>query len=153
MGKFVRERLPEPMDYYIGQELKLVGPGTWKTTRCEFHEGSDSMRINTGTGAWVCMSCGVKGGDVLAYQMKRHGQEFIDAARALGAWDDEGESRGPYKPKPLSAHAALQVLAFEATLTFVAAANISKGVELTEEDRSRLLTAASRINTITEAYR
>lgn len=153
MGKFVRESLPEPMEYFIGQELRLTGPGTWKTTRCEFHGGSDSMRINTGTGAWVCMSCGEKGGDVLAYQMKQHRQDFIAAARELGAWDDEGDSRGPYKPRPLSANAALQVLAFEATLTGVAAGNLSNGVELSEDDLARLLTAASRINTIAEAYR
>ena len=39
------------------------------------------------TGAFRCMVCGAKGGDVLAFYMLRHGLRFIDAAKALGAWE------------------------------------------------------------------
>ena len=63
---FNRDALPEPIGYFEGMGLNLRGPGKWKTTRCEFHGGSDSMRVNTSSGAWVCMACGAKGGDVLA---------------------------------------------------------------------------------------
>ena len=43
------------------------------------------MRVNTQSGGWCCMSCGESGGDVLAYHMKFHSLEFIDAAKQLGA--------------------------------------------------------------------
>ena len=68
---FDRNRLPEPVSYFEGQDLLLTGPRSakWKTTACVFHTGTDSMRINTASGGWCCMSCGVKGGDVLAYHM------------------------------------------------------------------------------------
>ncbi len=36
--------------------------------------------------AFSCMACDAHGGDVLAFQMQRHGQRFVDAARELGAW-------------------------------------------------------------------
>ena len=82
---FEREKLPDPVSYYESQGLALLGShrSTWKTTECRFHGGSDSMRVNTVTGAWVCMACGVKGGDVLSYLMLSNGMEFIDAAK----WD------------------------------------------------------------------
>ena len=40
------------------------------------------------------MTCGAKGGDVLAFHMQRHGLRFIEAARALGAWEG-GAMNGP----------------------------------------------------------
>jgi CHC2 zinc finger len=152
MGKFIREQLPEPRAYFDNEELRLKGPGTWKTTRCVFHEGSDSMRVNTGTGSWVCMACGEKGGDVLAYHMKRHDLDFIEAAKALGAWEESGSFEAPKKPRPLSASSALQVLTFEATLTYIAACNVANGVALSAIDKERLLTAVKRITTIAEGF-
>lgn len=151
---FERDHLPDPATYFEGRGLKLTGPRSskWKTTRCEFHNGSDSMRVNTSSGAWVCMSCGAKGGDVLAYEIKVSGAEFQDAAKAIGAWVDDGKPQPFYKPMPLSPRAALEVLAFEATLTAVAAGNVAHGVALTQKDLDRVLTAAGRINKITEAF-
>jgi hypothetical protein len=35
------------------------------------------------------MACCAKGGDVLAFHMQRYGLSFIDAAKALGAWEDQ----------------------------------------------------------------
>jgi hypothetical protein len=32
---------------------------------------------------------GAKGGDILAFHMKRHGLAFHDAAKALGAWEGD----------------------------------------------------------------
>ncbi|WP_439518499.1 CHC2 zinc finger domain-containing protein [Hydrogenophaga sp.] len=149
---FDRDRRPEPRGYFESEGLTLKGPGKWKTTICNFHGGSDSMRVNVATGAWVCMSCGEKGGDVLAFHMASHGLEFVDAAKALGCWVEDGRPLRPQKPAPLPPRAALQVLAFEATLAAVAAGNVAHGVTLTEPDRFRLLTAAGRINRLVEAY-
>ena len=152
MGNFLRENLPDPASYFESEGLKLQGKGKWRTTSCSFHGGSDSMRINTATGAWVCMSCNAKGGDVLAHFIAEHGVDFVTAAKALRAWDDNGGPDKPHRPKPLPASQAIQVLAFESTLTAVAAGNIAHGVLLTDTDRARLRVAAKRINTISEAF-
>jgi hypothetical protein len=149
---FDRERLPEPVGYYEGEGLSLTKRGKWRTTACRFHDGSDSLRINTASGAWVCMSCGAKGGDVLAYHMQAHGLEFVEAAKSLGCWVDDGSQQAPTKPAPLPPRAALQVVGFEATLAAVAAANVARGVALSDVDLARLLTAANRIARLVEAY-
>ena len=151
---FDRNLLPDPTAYFEEQGLKLTGPrkAKWKTTQCRFHDGSDSMRVNTSTGAWVCMSCGVKGGDVLAYEIAATGADFVDAAKAIGAWVDDGKPHTPQKPTPLSPRAALSAMALECTLAAIAAGNIAKGVLLTDADRSRLMTAAGRINRMVEVF-
>ena len=119
---FDRERLPDPVTYFEERGLKLSGPRSakWRTTSCIFHGGSDSMRINVASGAWVCMACDEKGGDVLAYEMAATGAEFVDAAKALGAWLDDGKPHTLQKPSPLSPRAALSVMGFEATFVAIA---------------------------------
>ena len=151
---FDRTLLPDPLTYFQNQGLNLKGPRSakWKTTTCNFHGGSDSMRLNTSTGSWVCMSCGEKGGDVLAYEIAVTGADFVAAAKAIGAWVDDGKPYKPQKPTPLSPRAALSAMAFEATLTAIAAGNVAKGVLLTDADRSRLMTAAGRINRMVEVF-
>jgi hypothetical protein len=151
---FRKENLPDAVSYFEGEGLTLTGPRSakWRTTRCEFHGGSDSMRINVLTGAWVCMSCGEKGGDVLSHHMAAHGLEFIDSAKALGCWQDDGQPHAPQKPKPLPPGTALSVIAFECTLIAVAAGNIAHGVQLTTTDLNRELQAAGRVNFIRAAY-
>jgi len=151
---FDRNLLPDPVTYFENQGLTLKGPRSakWKTTTCNFHGGSDSMRVNVATGAWVCMSCTKKGGDVLAYEMKDSGREFVDAAKALGCWVDDGRPQVATKPTPLSPRLALSVMAFESTLAAVAAGNVANGVTLTDADRARLMVAANRINRLVEAF-
>lgn len=151
---FDRNQLPDPATYFEELGHKLKGPhrAKWKSTNCPFHGGSDSMRINTTSGAWVCMSCGVKGGDVLSFEMQVRKLDFVEAAKALGAWVDDGKSTTRCRPSPLPPRAALEVLSFEATLAAVAAGNIARGLALTESDRKRLLTAANRINKVAEAF-
>jgi len=34
------------------------------------------------------MACGAKGGDILAFHMERYGFNFVEAVKALGAWED-----------------------------------------------------------------
>ena len=95
---FDRRNLPDPISYYESEGLKLTSRGKWRTTACQFHGGSDSMRINTETGAFACMAgCGARGGDVLAYHMAQHGLEFVEAAKALGAWIDDGRPARRWK--------------------------------------------------------
>lgn len=151
---YQRHLLPEPEGYFETEGLRLSGPrnAKWKTTECRFHGGRDSMRINATTGAWVCMNCGVKGGDLLGYHMQAHELEFVDAARALGAWVEDGKPVPYRKPTPLPPRAALEVLGFETTIAAVAAGNIAMGIPLTETDRARLLMAAQRIQRLAEAY-
>jgi hypothetical protein len=85
---FKRDRLPNPAEYYREQELKLIGGGEWKSAVCPFHNDTKpSLRVRIDTGAFRCMVCGTHGGDVLAFHMQRHGMRFIEAAKALGAWE------------------------------------------------------------------
>lgn len=151
---FERNQLPDAVSYYEGEGLRLIGPQSakWKTTECRFHGGSDSMRVNVATGAFRCMNCQASGGDVLAYHMQVHGLEFVAAAKALGAWIDDGTPYIQQKPAALSARDALEVLGFESTLVAVAAGNLANGLALTEADRARLFTCAGRIHRIVEDY-
>lgn len=152
MGQFIKENLPDPASFFEAQGLKLTGKGKWRTTSCRFHGGSDSLRVNVTTGGWVCMSCGAKGGDVLAYQMQSHEQSFMQAAQVLGAWLDDGKQSTAQRPTPLTARQALQVLMVESNLAAVAASNLAHGKVLTAQDRARLLLAAMRINRLSEAF-
>ena len=152
MGEFIKDRLPDPETYFESEGLKLDGRGKWRTTSCTFHDGSDSMRINLASGGWCCMACNAKGGDVLAYHQAAHGLDFIDAAKALGAWQEDDKPTKPRKPTPLSPRDALAVLAFEATLIAVAAGNMRHGVLLTDADFKRVLEATGRINHIAGSY-
>lgn len=147
---FNRDHLPDPQDYFentVG--LKLMGRGPWRTTRCEFHGGSDSMRINLKSGGFMCMSCGEKGGDALAYHQQANCLEFIDAAKALNAWI-EGGHPSSYKPTPVSARTMLEVIAFEVQIVALVAADLCKGSTISELDKHRLFEAANRITRVAE---
>ena len=150
---FNREALPDPLGYFEAQGLTFrERKGKWRTTRCDFHQGSDSLRVNTSTGAWVCMSCGIHGGDVLAYEMQLTGADFVSAAKALGCWTDDGKPAIQSKPTPISARAALQALSFEALLVAMEAARVAKGAKPTEADKARVLAASNRIIRIAEVF-
>ena len=150
---FDRRNLPDPISYFESEGLKLTSRGKWRTTECNFHGGSDSMRINTDSGAFACMAgCGARGGDVLAYHMAQHGLEFVEAAKALGAWIDDGKPATQHKPTPLSPRQALEVLSAECNLVAIAAGNMAQGVHLTIAERQRLLTASNRITRLVEVF-
>jgi len=151
---FDRNRLPEATHFYESEGLKLKGSKTskWRTTQCQFHGGSDSMRVNISNGAFKCMNCQISGGDVLSYHMQLHGDDFVQAAKKLGAWIDDGHYPKDLRPKSLPATRALEVLTFEASLAAIAAGNIAKGVVLTDADRHRLYICANRIIRITQEY-
>ena len=152
-GGFDRRALPDPTSYYEAEGLKLTGRGKWRTTECKFHGGSDSMRINTDSGAFVCMAgCGARGGDVLAYHMAQHGLEFVEAAKALGAWVDDGRPPTQHRPTPLTPWQALEGRAYESNLVAYEADRMARGALLTVEEGRRLLTAANRISKLAEVF-
>lgn len=147
---FDRSMLPDPEHYYSQQGLPLTGRGAWRTTRCDFHGGSDSMRVHVRSGGFVCMAgCGARGGDVVAYHMAQHGQDFVQAAKELGAYVEDGKP-SQQRPTALSAGAAMQLCAAEANLVAVTVLNLKQGVTLTEADLQRLIKAASRIMYLAE---
>ena len=149
---FERTHLPEVLSYFEGQGLKLSARGKWRTTACVFHGGSDSMRINLQSGGWCCMACDAKGGDILAYHMAVTGMEFVDAAKALGAWVEDGRPHHQHKPAPLSPRQALQVLAMECNLVAIAAGNVAHGTALSQIDLARVMQAGNRIARLTEVF-
>ena len=84
---FQRERLPEPLNYFEAEKLRLHGRQTWRSALCPFHDDHNpSLRVNAETGAYRCLACGEHGGDVLSFHRARHGLSFVQAARDLGAW-------------------------------------------------------------------
>lgn len=87
LGRFDRERLPDPITYFEAEGLRLVGRGTWRTTRCVFHDDTHpSLSVNVETGGFKCHACNAHGGDLLAFHRQLHRLGFKDAAKALGAW-------------------------------------------------------------------
>ena len=151
---FDRERLPDALSYYESVGLTFrERKGKWRTTRCDFHGGSDSLRVNTATGAWVCMSCNARGGDVLAYEMAFSGLTFIEAAKALGCWIEDGKPHHQRRPKALPAHEALELIKRETNLVALEAARLANGHAITSDIKTRLLRAAAAIHHALQASR
>ena len=85
-GRFDRNRLPDPLNYFQCALDKLTGRGPWRSALCPFHtDQHPSLRVNIHTGGWRCMACDARG-DLVAFHQRLHGQGFIDACKALGAW-------------------------------------------------------------------
>jgi hypothetical protein len=85
---FDRNRLPPVADYYrpVFGDLRFNASG-WAQVPCVFHEDRHaSLSIHRERGAFRCFACDARGGDVLAFEMRRFGADFKSAARALGAW-------------------------------------------------------------------
>ena len=153
MGEYHRETLPDLASYLDAADVHLVGPGHWKTGPCHFHGGSDSLRVNVKSGGWVCMACGAKGGDVLAYHMQRHGLGFVEAARELGAYVDDGRRYSSRTTTTtLSARDAMQVVAQEMLVLFVVIADIRAGVIPTESDWLRFVVGAGRVEALAREF-
>jgi DNA primase len=53
---------------------------------CPFHTDTraGSLVINKVSGAFRCFSCGARGGDIIAFHMKRQGIGFTEALNQLG---------------------------------------------------------------------
>src|SRR5215469_6413713 len=87
-GRFNCALLPPPESFYRREGLKLVGRGEWRDALCPFHpDKHPSLRVNRVTGAFRCFVCGAHGGDVLDFHRRRTGMGFVEAAKALNAWE------------------------------------------------------------------
>jgi hypothetical protein len=147
-----REALPATSDYCDAHGIPLAGRSKWRTGPCPIHGGSDSLRVNTASGGWCCMACGASGGDALALHMAIAGMDFVEAARDLGAWVEDGRP-GPTKPAAFSARDALTVLGPDLHLIAVVVADVRKGLIPVQADWDAFLAAASRVLHIAEVAR
>lgn len=138
-----RNQLPSAELYFDAEGAPLVGKGKWRTTRCDFHGGSDSMRVNVDSSGWICMSCGVKGGDLIGYVMQRHGVDFVAAVKTLGAWVEDGRPT-PKSHRPFSARDAVSVLSEDLHLCALVLSAARGGVIPTDADWQSFLRAAGR---------
>lgn len=139
MGEFNKDHLPDPLDYYTNTAgLVLIGRGKQRQTRCEFHGGSDSMGINIETGQFLCRAgCGARGNDVLSYHRAAHGLGFVEAAKALGAYRDDGnEYTGSTKPAQIPARDLLRSVSRELMVCAMVLSDFLNG-DLTEDDFDR----------------
>lgn len=147
-GRFDRGLLPEPESYYCATEgLQFREKrGTWRTTECPWH-GGQSLRINLASGAYACMGCGERGGDVIAFAMNRHGLTFVEAARRLGCWVEDGSAIAPPPTRPagLSAADALALIAADAELLAIEALRVANGHALDQNARQAIADAARRV--------
>ena len=114
-------------------------PGQW-SARCPAHDDrGPSLSVRETSDEAVLLHCfaGCTVHDITALL-------GLDMADLYPPRDSRpGDSRRP--PRLLTAGQALELLRQEAMLTVVAASNLSRGINLTEQDRTRLLTAVGRI--------
>lgn len=148
---FDRNLLPEPASYFESRGHTLFSKTSKGfRTDCTLHGGKgDSLSVHRESGMFICFSCGAKGGNVLDFEMLDSGAGFVTAARALGAWTDDGVP-GTYKRSPVSARAMLEIVSFEVQIVALVAADLAKGLRISEPDRARLFESARRIGQVAE---
>jgi hypothetical protein len=87
---FDRGSLPTPARYLRDRGL-CAGKvrGEWTSIRCPAHksgaEAHPSLRVSLFDGHFRCMTCGAKGGDIIALHRLLTGCGFVQALRDLGA--------------------------------------------------------------------
>ena len=87
-GTFNKALLPPAASYYQREGVKLRGSREWRLALCPFHnDRHPSLRVNVNSGAFRCFVCDARGGDVLAFHRLRTGMGFVEAAKALNAWE------------------------------------------------------------------
>ena len=87
-GRYRRDRLPDPSAYYEAHLDGLLRRGDWASVCCPFHQDQrPSLSVNLKHGGYFCHACGASGGDVLDFHRGLTGMGFIEAAKALGAWE------------------------------------------------------------------
>ncbi len=88
---FIKKRL-SPIDFYRHELLNAaLKKHSWNDGGlCPFHSDNNpgSFRVNLTTGAYKCFSCGIVGGDIIAFVMAVYGLQFVEALAKLA--DDWG---------------------------------------------------------------
>jgi len=86
------KRSLNPMDFYHHElpNAPFKKHGWNDGGLCPFHSDNKpgSFRVNLTTGAYKCFSCGMAGGDIVAFVMALYGLEFVEALAKLA--DDWG---------------------------------------------------------------
>ena len=77
-----------PSNFYQAElpEMPLPHGSGWRDGGlCPFHSDkhAGSFRVNLETGAFLCFSCGSKGGDIIAFIQQRDGLSFPEAVQKL----------------------------------------------------------------------
>jgi len=87
--KFNRNLLPIVANYYSAELKKFYAKKNQATALCPFHnDRHPSFSVSLKTGAFICFACGISGGDIIDFHMKRHNLSFISACKELGVWHD-----------------------------------------------------------------
>ena len=94
------------------------------------------------------MNCLEHGGDVLSFQMLLHGQGFVEAAVALGAWDGDADGALFRERTRLPAGDLLNIAVDEARVVFVVACDMKAARAISEGDFERLVVACNRLEKI-----
>jgi DNA primase len=82
-NKLDHSKLPRPSEYY-SLHFKLPKLHGQIMVNCCFHDDrTPSLSINLDKGWFKCFGCGSKGGDVLAFHMKKNLMGFMEACRDL----------------------------------------------------------------------
>jgi hypothetical protein len=82
--------------------------------------------------------------------MQSTGADFVQAAKALNAWTDDDKS-STYKPSSVSARMMLELVAREVMIVALMAADLSKGIAISQVNKDRLFEASKRILFIAES--
>jgi hypothetical protein len=123
--------------------VKQTGRGRW-ISKCPAHEDrSPSLAIRE-----------LDDGRMLLHDFAGCSTSDVLAAVGLTLQDLFPERQGGYSSqkerRPFFAADILRCISHEALIVSIAALNVAKGVELPEEDRKRLLIAASRLQAAVE---
>ena len=96
MTHFDKSALPPARSFYERELGRLTRPDRkgWVRGNCPFHKSKSgkSFAANLDSAGYYCFGCDARGGDVVAFFMKRYSLNFKGAAQRLGAWRGEGLS-------------------------------------------------------------
>ena len=153
----LRDASGDALPEVVGRYVELRKAGSDFKGSCPFHsERTPSFSVSPSRGTYHCFGCGAHG-DAVSFLMEHASLPFVEAvrevARTLGiAVPTSANHSTPRRQTTLTAREALALLERESMLIAVAAANIARGVQLTDEDRKRVLSAAGRIAAIREEH-
>lgn len=83
----IKEQI-RPLDFYRLElpNMKYASSQNWcDGGLCPFHADNKagSFRVHTGTGAFTCFSCGMKGGDIITFTQIRYELNFVEAVQRI----------------------------------------------------------------------
>jgi hypothetical protein len=119
------------------QRVRRTGPGKWIASCPTREDRSPSMAIRE-----------LEDGRILLHDFGGESIGAILSAIGLSFSDLFPETRGgPLKPvrRPFNASDVLALVAFESTVAVTVISDVMNGVEVTQQDYDRLLTAAQRL--------